>query len=325
MEQTVSGVAQQTGIIGVCERQRKNIELDSVFDKGWKMELKIDGLSKSYGSKQALKGISCAFQEGVYGILGANGAGKSTLMNIITGNITADGGQVLMDGKNIFARREREKFRGMLGYMPQYPVIYRGFTVSDFLFYMAALRGVPQKEAAERINGLLEALELSDAAHVKMTALSGGMRQRMMLAQAVLGDPKVLILDEPTAGLDPKQRIAVRNLIAEIAFDKIVLIATHVVTDVEFISREILLLREGEIVQKAEREALIDEMSGMVYEIQADCSELKRIQERYLVGNIIKERERVFVRVISDSRPAEEDVSPVRPSLEDVYLYHFRE
>ena len=178
------------------------------------MELKIGQLWKSYGKKQALKGISCTFQEGVYGILGANGAGKSTLMNLITGNISADSGQVLFNGTDILAGGEREAFRGILGYMPQYPVSYRGFTVSDFLFYMAALRGIPKKDAVRRIEGLLEALWLSDAAHVKMTALSRGMRQRMMLAQAVLGDPKALILDEPTAGLDPKERIPVRNLIS---------------------------------------------------------------------------------------------------------------
>lgn len=289
------------------------------------MELKVENLTKSYGAKQALKGISCMFCEGVYGILGANGAGKSTLMNIITGNINADSGAVLYDGKNIFLHKERENFREILGYMPQYPVVYRGFTVSDFLMYMAALRGIPKKEAMERIGSLLEALELTDAAHVKMTSLSGGMRQRMMLAQAVLGNPKILILDEPTAGLDPKQRIAVRNLISEIAFDKIVLIATHVVTDVEFISREVLLLKDGVIIKKAEREELVDEMNGKVYEICADISELKRIQDSYPVGNIIKDREKVYIRVIAETKPMEQDVSLARPSLEDVYLYHFRE
>ncbi len=289
------------------------------------MELKIAELAKSYGTKQALKGVSCTLQDGVYGILGANGAGKSTLMNIITGNLRADSGQIFVDGKDIFAKEEKERFRNMLGYMPQYPVIYRGFTVTDFLFYIAALRGMKRKEAAQRMEELLEKLALSDAANAKMTALSGGMRQRMMLAQAVLGNPKVLILDEPTAGLDPKQRIAVRNLIAEIAFDKIVLIATHVVTDVEFISREIILLKEGEMIQKAERETLIEQMDGKVFEIQADISELKRIQGTYLVGNIVKERERVYVRVIAETQPIEECADKVRPSLEDVYLYYFRE
>ncbi len=289
------------------------------------MELRIERLSKSYGAKQALKAVSCAFCDGVYGILGANGAGKSTLMNIITGNIDADEGGAFLDGNDIFSAKEKEKWKGMLGYMPQYPVIYRGFTVEDFLFYMAALRGVKKKEAKGRIEKLLTALSLNDAANVKMTALSGGMRQRMMLAQAAVGDPKVLILDEPTAGLDPKQRIAVRNLISEIAFDKIVLIATHVVTDVEFISKEILLLKDGEIIQKAERETLIEEMEGKVFEIQTEISELKRIQKTYLVGNMIKDREKIYVRVIAGQRPKEKCVNTVRLSLEDVYLYHFQE
>lgn len=289
------------------------------------MELRIERLSKSYGAKQALKAVSCTFRDGVYGILGANGAGKSTLMNIITGNIDADEGGAFLDGNNIFSAKEKEKWKGMLGYMPQYPVIYRGFTVEDFLFYMAALRGVKKKEAKGRIEKLLTALSLNDAANVKMTALSGGMRQRMMLAQAAVGDPKVLILDEPTAGLDPKQRIAVRNLISEIAFDKIVLIATHVVTDVEFISKEILLLKDGEIIQKAERETLIEEMEGKVFEIQTEISELKRIQKTYLVGNMIKDREKIYVRVIAGQKPKEKCVNTVRPSLEDVYLYHFQE
>lgn len=287
------------------------------------MELQIDRLSKKYGDKQALKEVTCSLRSGVYGILGANGAGKSTLMNIITGNIRADSGQIFMDGKNIFSKEERERFRSILGYMPQYPVIYRGFTVIDFMFYVAALRGLERRKASEKIAGLLEALELSEVKNKKMTALSGGMRQRMMLAQAVIGDPEVLILDEPTAGLDPKQRIAVRNLIAEIAFDKIVLIATHVVTDVEFISREIILLKDGEIIQKAERETLVENMEGKVWEILTDISELKRIQESYLVGNIIKDRENIFVRVIAETYPEEACVSQVRPSLEDVYLYYF--
>lgn len=289
------------------------------------MELEIKNLSKRYGKKQALRHVSCKLSDGVYGLLGANGAGKSTLMNIITGNIEADEGEVFLDGKNILKPENQREFREYLGYMPQFPIQYRGFTVSDFLFYMAALRGISKNQAQERIEELLEMLNLIEARNKKMTALSGGMKQRLMLAQAVIGNPKVLILDEPTAGLDPKQRIAVRNLISEIAFQKIVLIATHVVTDVEFISKEIVLLKEGEVIKKAERETLTADLEGKVYEIKVPVSQLKRVQQSYLVGNIIKEREWIYVRIVSDVFPKEEDVTIVRPSLEDVYLYYFRE
>lgn len=289
------------------------------------MELKIQNLSKQYGEKKALAGVSCTLTDGVYGLLGANGAGKSTLMNIITGNIQADEGKVLFEGENILHQEKAQEFRKYLGYMPQTPVQYRGFTVEDFLYYMAALRGMDRKKARTRIRELLSLLELSEARNKKMTALSGGMKQRMMLAQAVLANPKVLILDEPTAGLDPKQRIAVRNLISRIAFHKIVLIATHVVTDVEFISKEIILLKDGQVLKKAERETLTEELAGMVYEIQTPIERLREIQKKYLVGNIIKEHNEVYVRVVAKERPKEENIRLVRPSLEDVYLYYFRE
>ena len=289
------------------------------------MELEIRNLSKRYGKKQALSNVSCKLNDGVYGLLGANGAGKSTLMNIITGNIEADEGEVLLDGKNILKSENQREFREYLGYMPQFPIQYRGFTVLDFLFYMASLRGISKKKAKEKIDELLDMLALTEVRNKKMTALSGGMKQRLMLAQSVIGNPKVLILDEPTAGLDPKQRIAVRNLISEIAFQKIVLIATHVVTDVEFISKEIVLLKDGQVIKKAERETLTANLEGKVYEIKVPVSELKRIQQTYLVRNIVKEREWIYVRIVSDTLPQEKNVTIVRPSLEDVYLYYFRE
>lgn len=289
------------------------------------MQLKIQNLSKRYGEKKALDNVSCTLQDGVYGLLGANGAGKSTLMNIITGNIKADSGEVFFNGKNILLPEYEVSFRKCLGYMPQVPVQYRGFTVEDFLFYMAVLRGMEKQKARKRIQELLDMLELEDARRKKMTALSGGMKQRMMLAQAVLANPKVLILDEPTAGLDPKQRIAVRNLISRIAFDKIVMIATHVVTDVEFISKEIILLKDGRILKKAERESLTEELQGKVFEIQAPIEKLKQIQKDYLVGNLVKERDQIYVRVVADEKPKEACIREVKPSLEDVYLYYFRE
>lgn len=232
---------------------------------------------------------------------------------------------MLLDGKNILKSENQREFREYLGYMPQFPIQYRGFTVLDFLFYMASLRGISKKKAKEKIDELLDMLALTEVRNKKMTALSGGMKQRLMLAQSVIGNPKVLILDEPTAGLDPKQRIAVRNLISEIAFQKIVLIATHVVTDVEFISKEIVLLKDGQVIKKAERETLTANLEGKVYEIKVPVSELKRIQQTYLVGNIVKEREWIYVRIVSDTLPQEKNVTIVRPSLEDVYLYYFRE
>ena len=168
------------------------------------MELEIRNLSKRYGKKQALSNVSCKLNDGVYGLLGANGAGKSTLMNIITGNIEADEGEVLLDGKNILKSENQREFREYLGYMPQFPIQYRGFTVLDFLFYMASLRGISKKKAKEKIDELLDMLALTEVRNKKMTALSGGMKQRLMLAQSVIGNPKVLILDEPLAGLDEK-------------------------------------------------------------------------------------------------------------------------
>lgn len=289
------------------------------------MELVIDNLSKSYGNKKALTNVSCTLTEGVYGLLGANGAGKSTLMNIITGSISADSGRILWNGENILGKKQHERFCHILGYMPQYPVLYRGFTVWEFLSYVAILRGMGKKQTVERLEWALDFLGLTENRNRKVTALSGGMKQRLMLAQAVIGDPKVLILDEPTAGLDPKQRIAVRNLISEIAFDKIVIIATHIVTDIEFISNEIVLLKNGELIQKAEREVLIQNLNGKVYELQVELSQLSRVQQSYLVGNIVKERELLYVRVVSDTVPDEKNKRLLRPTLEDVYLYYFCE
>lgn len=259
------------------------------------MELEIRNLSKRYGKKQALSNVSCKLNDGVYGLLGANGAGKSTLMNIITGNIEADEGEVLLDGKNILKSENQREFREYLGYMPQFPIQYRGFTVLDFLFYMASLRGISKKKAKEKIDELLDMLALTEVRNKKMTALSGGMKQRLMLAQSVIGNPKVLILDEPTAGLDPKQRIAVRNLISEIAFQKIVLIATHVVTDVEFISKEIVrqvlrevdrIVREDEPIENAldivDKEILINGI-GIEEALCKDARTIwKKLQRRRL-------------------------------------------
>ena len=211
------------------------------------MKLEIKNLSKTYvkGKPKSLDNLSTEFTSGVYGILGPNGAGKSTLMNIIADNIKADSGEVLYNGENII--KLGKDFRNILGYMPQQQGIYKSFTGRRFLWYMASLKGIPKKEAKERIENVLNLVNLKDHADKKLGAYSGGMKQRILIAQALLNDPEVLLLDEPTAGLDPMERIRIRNFISEIAINKIVIITTHIVSDIQYISKEILLMNKGKL------------------------------------------------------------------------------
>lgn len=241
------------------------------------MELTFDALSKNYGKKQALIGFSAELTGGIYGLLGPNGAGKSTLMNILTGNLRQTAGEIRFNGAEI--RSLGAAFRGRVGYMPQQQTLYPGFTAERFLLYMASLRRMPRARALERIDWALGAVGLSDVRGKTIRSLSGGMKQRLLLAQAILDEPDILILDEPTAGLDPRQRIAVRNLIAEIALQKIVIVSTHVVPDVEYVASELLLLSEGRLLRKASPAELTHELAGQVWE-----AELARVRAARRAG-----------------------------------------
>lgn len=292
---------------------------------GMFVKLEIKRLVKNYGKKRALKGINMTLTEGVYGFLGPNGAGKSTFMNILTGNLKATSGQILYDGEDV-TKMGRE-FRGILGYMPQQQALYPNFTAEGFLSYMAALRDMKRSEAARRIPQVLEEVGLSEVAGDRVRSFSGGMKQRLLIAQAVLAEPKVLVLDEPTAGLDPKQRIAIRNLISETSAGKIVVIATHVVSDVESAAGRILLIKEGEMAADSTREELCGALAGKVFEFAIPQERLKAVEAdpALLVGNISRERETLFVRVICEDRPEGYEAREMRPGLEDVYLSYFRE
>ena len=284
--------------------------------------LDITDLTKQYIQKAppALQQFSYSFADGVYGLLGPNGAGKSTLINLIVGNLSPDKGEILYEGKRI--QELGSSYRSIIGYMPQQQQLYEGFTIKRFLFYFAALKGLDKAEAGERIRSLLEVVGLTDAAGKRLGSLSGGMKQRVLIAQALLNDPKILILDEPTAGLDPKERMNIRNFIYSIAQDKTILLATHVISDIELIARELIFLREGKQLLCGTPDQVIDAVRGEIWEAEITKDEYSAINRKYVQNRIIGEREgKVLLKIIAKEKPLCGIVRPAAVSLEDVYLY----
>ena len=287
------------------------------------MELKLIDLTKQYGNFTALDHVNISFTEGIYGILGANGAGKSTMMNLLTDNIPRTDGQILFDGTDIL--KLGKDFRRVLGYMPQQQGYYEHMTAQTFLYYVADLKAIPKKQAKAEIEKLLTITNLSDVRHKKLGGYSGGMKQRVLLAQALLGDPKVVILDEPTAGLDPKERIRIRNFISSLSRGRIILLATHIVSDIESISDQILMMKHGHVVGVDTPSNLVDSMVGKVKELPCVPGDLERMQERYKVGNVFQRRDETWVRVIGDELPSSGQSVEDHLTLEDVYLYYLGE
>jgi len=285
------------------------------------MELTLEGVTKIYGTVQALKGISYTFVPGIYGILGANGAGKSTMINLLTDNVSREHGTICYEGTDIL--KMGKNFRKLVGYMPQQQGFYDDFSAKAFLKYMADLKRIRGKEAKRQINELLEIVNLTKFAYSKIGGFSGGMKQRVLLAQALLGDPKIIILDEPTAGLDPKERIAIRNYIAELSKDKIILFATHVVSDIECIADQVLLIKQGEIVATGTPGKLIESMNGKVAEIPCTLDQITDLQGKYKVGNVKQRSNGLVLRIVGDNLPEEFEKVNNNIDLEDVYLYYF--
>lgn len=286
------------------------------------MELTLERLSKRYQEKWAVRDFSLRVEPGVYGLLGPNGSGKSTLMRMLVDVLRPTGGRVLLDGRDISLMGN--DYRDKLGYLPQNFGVYKNFTAHRFLLYLAALKGIERKKAESKIDELLEFVNLADMKNKKIKTFSGGMKQRLGIAQALLNDPHILVLDEPTAGLDPNERIRFRNLIAEISSDRIILLSTHIVSDIEFVAKEIVVMKKGALLQAASYNTLAREMAGKVWRAHIQEADLAAMKRRYSIGNIFRLSDGLDVRLVSDEQPLPGAVS-VKPGLEDYYLYHFGE
>ena len=285
------------------------------------MRLEIRHLRKSYGKKVALDDFSVAIDRGIYGILGANGAGKTTLMNILTDNVRRDSGEILWEGEEILKMGER--YRRQVGYMPQEQICYPQFYAREFLEYMAVLKGLAVKEAGvrEHIDQLLEKVHLANVQMDRVGSFSGGMKRRLLLAQAMLGEPDLIILDEPTAGLDPRERIAMRNMIVELARDRIILLATHIAADIECVANSVIIIKEGRVLRNAPPAVLMKEVLPHVREIVCTYEEMADYQKNYKVGNIMQRSDGILLHVIEQEETGNDSPASI-VTMDDVYLYY---
>lgn len=284
------------------------------------MRLTLERLSKQFKNRIAVENVNAELTEGIYGFLGANGAGKTTLMQMICGIVAPTSGEVKLNGKNV--TEMGEQFRDLLGYLPQEFGYAPGFTAEDFLLYIASVKGLDPRYARRRTRELMKLVSLEGDMKRKIRTFSGGMKRRLGIAQALLNDPKILIMDEPTAGLDPKERAYFRNVISEMAQDKIIIISTHIVSDIEYISDQVILMKKGRFILQGTTEELTAEAEGMVWSCRVPVREWAAFEISHTVANSRNLGEMVEARVISPERPCA-DAEQAEPTLEDLYLKCF--
>lgn len=283
------------------------------------MELQIDQVSKQYRADVwGLRDFSLTLGPGVLGLLGPNGAGKSTLMRILATVTKPTSGRVVWNGADI--RRQPDTIRRVLGYLPQDFGVYPNLNPVEFLEYLAAAKGIDHSVARNRIDELIALVNLTDARRRPLGGFSGGMRQRVGIAQALLNDPEVLIVDEPTAGLDPEERVRFRHLLSDLSGERVVILSTHIVSDVEAVATRIALIASGHLVADDAPEALLQSVEGQVWETVIPSSELTAVREKYVVSQAVRRSDGVQVRLVAPERPGD-DARPVAPTLEDVYLH----
>lgn len=286
------------------------------------MTLELKNVTKKFEDRIILNDISIELEPGVYGLLGANGSGKSTLMRIICGVINPNEGSIVYNGYN--TTEKSELFRSLLGFLPQDFRYYPDFTALQFLLFMAALKGLDKLSAKKKCNELLHLVGLEDVKNKKIKKYSGGMKQRLGIAQAMINDPEVLILDEPTVGLDPKERVRFRNLISSFSKEKIIILSTHIVSDIEYIADEILILNKGKIENRGSSLELVKEIEGQVWECLMESTSVNEISAKYIISNKKHEAEGTVLRIISKNQPTMK-AKKVQPTLEDLYLFYLGE
>ena len=286
------------------------------------MELTMQKLSKHYGGKIAVDGFDATIGSGVHALLGANGSGKTTLMRMLCDVLRPTSGRVLLDGTDI--KVVGEQYRELLGYLPQNFGYYPNFSGWDFMMYFAALKGLPKITAQKRCEELLHLVGLFELREKKMKTYSGGMRQRIGIAQALINDPAILILDEPTAGLDPKERTKFRNIISDLSANKIVLLSTHIVSDIEYVASDMIIMKQGKIALRDSAERICDTIQNAVWTCTVPPSVANKLSGEHIISNLRHAGDLVELRIVAEEKPSA-DAIPTKPALDDLYLYFFRE